>query len=277
MKPVNRSKTRIILGKAYYTCRRYIDWYFGKKKYAKEVSLSLLPFISFKHSTPLLRQLKDVDMWMQHNKVNNLKIAIKKINGIVIYPGETFSYWKLIGKPTKGKGYLDGMILFYGKVKSGVGGGLCQLSNLIYWMTLHTPLSVVERYRHSYDVFPDSNRKLPFGSGATCSYNYIDLQIYNGTNEPYQLNLYLSEDELAGEWRTMSQPNYQYEVYEDKHWITHEYWGGYIRHNTIRRRKINGLEIVDDEFITENHALMMYQPFLSEKASNSTSDKNPLI
>ena len=39
-------------------------------------------------------------------------------------------------------------------------------------MTLHTPLQVTERYRHSYDVFPDADRKLPFGSGATCAYNY---------------------------------------------------------------------------------------------------------
>ena len=49
------------------------------------------------------------------------------------------------------------------------GGGLCQLSNLIYWMTLHTPLTITERYRHSYDVFPDSNRTQPFGSGEPAS------------------------------------------------------------------------------------------------------------
>lgn len=139
-----------------------------------------------------------------------------------------------------------------------------RLSNLIYWMTLHTPLSVVERYRHSYDVFPDSNRKLPFGSGATCSYNYIDLQIFNGTDQPYQLNLYLADKELEGEWRTLSPLSHNYEVYEDKHWITHEYWGGYIRHNILRRRIIENDEIVGDEYITENHAVMMYQPFLSE-------------
>ena len=69
------------------------------------------------------------------------------------------------------------MVLHYGSFQTGIGGGLCQLSNLIYWMTLHTPLTVTERYRHSFDVFPDSRRTQPFGSGATCSYNYLDLQI----------------------------------------------------------------------------------------------------
>ena len=64
------------------------------------------------------------------------------------------SYWYLIGKPTAGKGYLPGMILRNGGYLAATGGGLCQLSNLIYWMTLHTPLTVVERHRHGYDVFP---------------------------------------------------------------------------------------------------------------------------
>ena len=45
------------------------------------------------------------------------------------------------------------MVLHYGSFQTGIGGGLCQLSNLIYWMTLHTPLTVTERYRHSFDVF----------------------------------------------------------------------------------------------------------------------------
>lgn len=49
-------------------------------------------------------------------------------------------------------------MLFLGRIGSDVGGGLCQLSNLIFWMTFHTPLTVTERYRHSHDVFPDANR-----------------------------------------------------------------------------------------------------------------------
>ncbi|WP_232361873.1 VanW family protein, partial [Bacillus thuringiensis] len=65
-----------------------------------------LPCTAIQHRTILLRKLKDVDMWYQQNKVVNLKIAVKKLNGIVIRPGETFSYWRLIGKPTRKKGYV---------------------------------------------------------------------------------------------------------------------------------------------------------------------------
>ncbi|MEI3305467.1 MAG: VanW family protein [Dysosmobacter sp.] len=56
-------------------------------------------------------------------------------------------------------------------------------------MTLHTPLTVVERYRHSHDVFPDANRTQPFGSGATCAYPHRDLMIRNDTQQPFQLCL----------------------------------------------------------------------------------------
>lgn len=268
-KPIKRSKIRIKLGKTYYTFKKYFEWYFGNKTYVKKVSKKLFPYISFSHHTPLYRKLKKVDMWMQENKVNNLKIAIKKLNGIVIYPGETFSYWKLIGKPSRRKGYKDGMILFCGGFSAGIGGGLCQLSNMVYWLAIHTPLKVTERYRHSYDVFPDVNRTQPFGSGATCVYNYRDLQVYNGTEKPYELHLYMTDEDLIGEWRTVEKEVYTYEVYEKKHWITQEFWGGYIRHNELYRKVYSvDHEMIADEYITENHAIMMYQPLLEEKNIN---------
>ncbi|MBW7457443.1 VanW family protein, partial [Paenibacillus sepulcri] len=144
-------------------------------------------------------------------------------------------------------------------------GGLCQLSNLIYWMTLHTPLSVIERHRHSYDVFPDSNWTQPFGSGATCAYNYLDLMIHNPTESSYQLKVEVRDHQLKGEWRGTEQQVYTYEVYEKDHWITQEFWGSYVRHNVLHRRvyRFDG-ELHDDEYITENHALMMYSPLLEQ-------------
>ena len=269
IKPKQRSNFRIAVGKKYYTLRRYLAWYLGGIKYAKTRRDDLLPYSCFKHQTPLIRKLKDVDMWMQQNKVINLKIAINKINGIILEPGETFSLWRLVGKPTPRKGYKEGMVLFGGRLGAGVGGGLCQLSNLIYWMTLHTPMTVTERYRHSYDVFPDENRTQPFGSGATCVYNYRDLQIRNNTIQPYQLLLHIDNGSLKGDWRTSERPMTRYQVYEKKHWITHEYWGDYVRHNVIHRKMLSlDNELLDDQCICENHAIMMYSPYLEETKVN---------
>lgn len=106
-KPIKRSNVRLFLGKTCYSLKRYMFWIFGELKFAGK-SETKLPIVCFSHETPLLRKLKDVDMYLQHNKITNLKIATSKVNKVVIYPGEVFSYWKLIGKPTKRKGYLKG-------------------------------------------------------------------------------------------------------------------------------------------------------------------------
>lgn len=266
LKPKKRTKIRILFGKCYFTIKRRLYWIIGSEKFATSKETVLLPYLCFKHNTPLLRQLKDVDMYLQYNKITNLKIAVEKVSDIVIKPGETFSYWKLIGRPTKRKGYKEGMVLFHGKVKAGIGGGLCQLSNLIYWMTVHTPLTVVERYRHSYDVFPDSNRTQPFGSGATCVYNYRDLMIRNDTKMTFQLKVWLDETDLCGCWRTDVKPIETYKVYEKEHYIKKELFGKYSRHNIINRKiyDLHGNDIAD-EYVTDNHALMIYEPFLEEK------------
>jgi len=170
----------------------------------------------------------------------------------------------MIGKPTEKKGYKKGMVLHYGDFKSGVGGGLCQLSNLIYWMTLHTPLTVIERHRHGFDVFPDSKRTQPFGSGATCVYNYRDLQIENTTKESYQINLTMDGKYLIGEISSDVNKYFDYEVFEKSSSITHEFWGAYLRHNEIWRNvcDLQGQKL-DEEYVCENHALMMYEPLLS--------------
>lgn len=265
-KPHYRSPFRIRVGEIFFTWKRYIQWYFSQANLATQKQEHPLPYLVFCHQTPLVRKLKDVDMWMQENKKQNLSLAIKKLDKVVIAPGETFSYWKLIGKPTKKKGYVEGMILRNGKYLSGIGGGLCQLSNLIYWMTLHTPLTVVERWRHGYDVFPDASRTQPFGSGATCSYNYIDLQIKNNTTHSFQLLLSLDETYLRGEWRANYQNEEIYEIEEKDHRIEHELWGGYTRHNVlIRNVSDKEKKFLRNEIVAENHAIMMYNPFLENK------------
>lgn len=214
----------------------------------------------------MLRQLKNVDMWMQYNKITNLRLAVKRLDGIILRPGEIFSYWRLIGKPARLKGYKPGMVLRSGHFSAGVGGGLCQLSNLIFWMTIHTPLTVIERHRHSYDVFPDSNRTQPFASGATCAYPHIDLMIRNDTAAVYQLRLRVGEDNLEGEWRMSEQPELTFEIVERNHKIQPEYWGGFTRHNEIYQRIYDvGGNLLDDRLLIKNAAIMMYSPFLERQ------------
>ena len=147
-KPIPRSKLRLKCGRIYYGAMRKLVWLSMFHKFSRVRREMPLEYLCFSHKTPLMRQLKDVDMWLQQNKVINLKLAAPKIHGILIRPGEIFSYWRLIGKPSRMKGYVKGMVLQDGSVSAGIGGGLCQLSNLIFWMAAHSPLTIVERHRH---------------------------------------------------------------------------------------------------------------------------------
>ena len=157
------------------------------------------------------------------------------------------------------------MLLRNGRAVAGVGGGLCQLSNLIFWMTLHTPLTVTERHRHGYDVFPDSDRTQPFGSGATCFYPYGDLMIRNDTADDYQLLVAVGEHDLIGEWRCSTAPECRYEIVERDHEMRAEYWGGYTRHNVLWQQRFDADGVLlDEKPVVRNDAIMMYSPYLEE-------------
>ena len=267
--PVARSDLRLALGGAYYGTLRRLLWLKERSSFARERCEAILPYSAASHKTPLMRRLRDVDMWMQENKVTNLRLASVRVNGIVLHPGQTFSYWYLIGRPTARKGYLPGMLLRNGRAVAGVGGGLCQLSNLIFWMTLHTPLTVTERHRHGYDVFPDSDRTQPFGSGATCFYPHGDLMIRNDTENTYQLCVRVGEEELYGEWRVSKAPTERYAVIERNHEMRGEYWGGYTRHNELYQQcfDMDG-QLLEQKLIVTNDAIMMYSPYLEKNSAD---------
>ncbi len=152
-----------------------------------------------RHQSVLRRKLGNSNPKLQENKIINLKQAVKQLNGVIIQPNHVFSFWNIIGKPEYTRGYVDGMLLSNGKVIEGVGGGLCQLSNFLYWIFLHAPIETVERHHHSLDVFPDSGRTLPFGGGATVLYNFIDLKIQNISSQPLQLKIWLTDAYLKGQ------------------------------------------------------------------------------
>lgn len=229
-------------------------------RFSKNFKQNPYPYTCKKHQSLLRRKLGNSDPHLQENKINNLKLASSKIDGVVINPGETFSFWKLVGKTTKRKGYIEGMQLSMGEVKTGVGGGICQLANLLYWMVLHTPLEVVERHHHSFDPFPDEGRVLPFGSGASVFYNYIDLRFKNSTQQPFQIKIWLTNKHLKGAIFTNNEWAYSYHLEEKKHkFIKKE--GKFFRQNEIWRKivdKKTGNHIYE-ELIINNFSEVKYE------------------
>ena len=253
------------MGKEYFISKRKVAWFFGKDSYVKTKSSTPFEHLVFKHQSMILRPLKDVDMYLQENKKKNLELAIKHIDKIIIKPNEVFSIWKLVGRPSKRKGYLEGLVLNNGKIDKDIGGGLCQLGNLLFWIFAHSPLTIKERYRHGFDVFPDVKRKVPFGAGATLAYNYIDLQVKNDTNNTFIIELWLDDTHLHGKLTSEIAIKDKYEVVERNHLIKTQFWGGNTRHNQIVQviTDENGSKI--EKLLVENHAIMMYSPFLNEQ------------
>lgn len=118
--PIGRSRIRYCAGRLYYAMLRHLKWLKMYRTFCKCRREEELAYECFRHRTPLLRRLKDVDMVFQYNKIINLKLAAQRLDGVSIRPGEIFRYWKLIGKPTLRKCYLEGIVLNGGKVESGV-------------------------------------------------------------------------------------------------------------------------------------------------------------
>jgi vancomycin resistance protein VanW len=244
--------------------RREVQWRRSRTwRRLPRSSSDLAPFEAARHATPLLRPLAGLDPELQRNKRVNLALAASCLDGLVLAPGASFSFWRHVGRPTRRRGFLDGLVLDHGRMAAGVGGGMCQLTNLLYWMTLHTPLTVTERWRHTFDVFPDAGRTQPFGSGATCAWPVLDLQIVNRTALTFRLSVRVTADHLEGSWSADHELAERYEVYEAHHMITNDAPGVFHRHNVLRRRTFDaGGAVVADELVAANQGLLRYQPFI---------------
>lgn len=218
-----------------------------------------LPVVVARHGSLLRRRLGDVDPALQDGKVHNLAIAVRTVDGLVLRPGETFSFWQCVGPPSAARGYREGLVLRGGRPSTGVGGGLCQLANLVHWMALHSPLEVVERHHHSVDPFPDDRRALPFGTGASVFYNYVDLRIRNSTDQLFQLDVWLTDQELRGRVRTAAPLPTAYHLVELGHHFeqTPE---GVVRCNEIWRRRVDRRSgtLVDEVCLMRNRSRVAY-------------------
>ncbi len=240
---------------------RRLEWKMGKKSYATERSGNTLAHRVTNHQSLLIRKLGTVDLQLQYNKVHNLKLAIREIDGVLIKPGQTLSLWRLIGPATEARGYMEGLILSNGESKVGVGGGLCQLANLVYWMALHSPLEVTERHHHSFDLFPDSGRTVPFGTGAALFYNYMDLQVHNPTQTTFQLQLWLTDAHLKGEIRAAEKMERSYSILEKNHHYLTDGTQNYRANEIWRQTRSRETGVVMDEsLLYKNLSLMKYLP-----------------
>ena len=241
--------------------RRRIAWWRSGAHWASTRDPQPLAHRVFTHKSLLLRDLAPGVMELQHGKVTNLRLAASRMDGMLLRPGETLSFNRVVGNCTRRKGYVDGMKLSYGEAFAGVGGGICQLSNWLHWVVLHSPLTVVERSDHTFDPFPDNARVLPWGVGCSIAYNYVDLAVRNDTDLTFQLRVRVGERYLEGELRADAPPPHTYSVYAvNERFFRHA--GRHFRRNEIRRSLIDRRtgRRVAEEHVKDNLALVNYVP-----------------
>ena len=237
----------------------FIDLINGRR-FAKKKIKENLEYIWKGDTKILLRKLHGVDMQLQKNKVKNLELASKKIDGIIINPGEEFSFWNLVGNATKRKGYLEGLVISNSQMKTGIGGGLCQMANMIHWLVLHTPLTVTELHHHSDALFPDVKRRVPFGTGTSISYKALDYRFKNTTEYPIQIRVWLDDTMLYGEIRSAVPLKEKYKIVEEDNHYAKDEDGVFYRNSKVYRIVTNKEtnEQIRKELILNNHSKVMY-------------------
>lgn len=244
-----------------HRARRRWRWLVSDTAWARSRSADDLEIRVKRHKSLLLRQLGETDMRLQHNKVKNLILAAAAFDGLVLRPGETMSFNRVVGNCTQRRGYVEGMRLSNGEAVPGVGGGICQLANLIHWMVLHSSLTVIERSEHSFDPFPDNGRVLPWGTGCSIFYNYVDLQVRNETDSTFQLRVSVGDRYLEGELRADREQPRSFQVYAENERF-YRLGGEHFRANQIWRHVIDRRtgNRIGDELIRSNCALVKYVP-----------------
>jgi vancomycin resistance protein VanW len=213
-----------------------------------------------RHKSLLRRKLGETDLI--DGKIHNLRVAVPKFAYLRLEPGQVLSFWKLLGRASAANGFTSGMLIQDGTVTQGIGGGLCQLANLLYWMALHSPLEVLEHHHHSLDIFPDSGRVLPFGSGASVYYNYVDVRLRNATPHPLGLHVWLSDSHLHGILWTNAAHPHSYKIVERDHAFYRRSDGTIYRRNTLHQvvhdRRTG--QLVGERIVTRNDSRVLYQP-----------------
>ena len=116
------------------------------------------------------------------NRKTNVKLSAAACDGIILLPGEEFSYNNTTGSRSADKGYLPAPTYNNGASVDDVGGGICQTSSTIYYALLHTTLEVVERQNHSY-----ATGYVPDGMDATVFFGSLDFRFKNNTNYPVKV------------------------------------------------------------------------------------------
>jgi len=113
-------------------------------------------------------------------RIHNVKLAADKLNGILVAPGDTFSFNSAIGDISQATGFQQAYVIQNGRTVLGDGGGVCQVSSTLFRTMLDSGVPIEERQPHAYRVSYYEHNSGP-GFDATVYYPSVDLKFKNDT------------------------------------------------------------------------------------------------
>ena len=115
-------------------------------------------------------------------RTRNLELACEQINGLILKPGETFSFNKVVGQRTAERGFKEAGVYVGADTVDQLGGGVCQVASAVYYCTVQAELEVIERTEHRY-----TPAYIPWGMDATVYWGSLDYQFRNNSSYPIRI------------------------------------------------------------------------------------------
>lgn len=150
---------------------------------------------------PAFPELSDDDVYFQDvlghcetpysnnpKRIVNLGLACKALDGLVLEPGQEFSYNDTLGERTAEKGYQPAPAYSGTTLVDSLGGGICQVSSTLYLASVYAELTILERVNHGFPV-----HYIPYGMDATVNWGFTDLKMRNDSPLPVKIRAETSD------------------------------------------------------------------------------------
>jgi vancomycin resistance protein VanW len=224
-----------------------------------------LPALVVERRSPLRRARLAYSAELQAGKEQNVARAASALDGLLLAPGARLSWGDEVGPPLLQRGFAPGPELHDGVLTAGVGGGACQVANLLLYLAVHAGLDVLERHRHAFDLFPDDHRDVPFGLGATVFWPTLDLVLRNPHPYPLHLGLAVRDGHLHGALTAPQPPDDRWELVERDHRYERE-GESVFRCNTLVRIRVDRAGRRTEQPFASHRARVLY-PLPQESGS----------
>lgn len=244
---------------------------FQKTRIAADYSYSFL-LGRYHRFTNLDERRTDVDDWyvtadfptnivnreelgeINNNRVVNMRICCRLLDGLLIKPGGIFSMQHLVGESSSSRGFKDGPVIMKNKMGIASGGGLCQISSALFNVALLANCKILEKHNHSKDFWGDK-RFIDLGRDAVYVFGRLDLKFENIHGHDLVLRMNIDEDQLILNCRLLSLQMPDYKVVVESEIVRRIQPG-----NRIRSKNVHG-EFRDGYLIRTRRTLWRDQEY----------------